>query len=160
LGKTLFTILFFLATNKSYCQQVTPSYIDSIIYSQNKILATYQYDYSSLEKNGTLYTRFELVADTSKKQLLKAAYTEERKQAFIVYYYFHNNKLIKVETMTRDEINKFPSAVYYFFNNKLVVKKGKNLSLQNEGLFKKISVPYILKQQDYLLSQFNYFINN
>jgi len=149
-----------LTVYKSYCQKITQLYIDSIIYSQNKIPNTYQFDYSSLEKNGSLYTRFELVADTSKKLLLKATYTEEGQQVLIVQYYFNNNNLIKVELMTRDEINKFPTAVYYFFNGKLLAKKGKDLSLQNERIFKKLSVPFILKQQDYLLYEFNYFINN
>ena len=154
--KKLLLIWILLAGRESWCQKTTLPDIDSIVYLQSSLPGTYQYDYSSLGKKGTLYTRFELQADTSKRQLLKAIYTEEGQQAFIIHYYFHNNQLIKVETMKRDEINKFPAAVYYFFHNKLVAKRGRNLTLQNE----KLSVSYILKQRDYLLGEFNYFINN
>ena len=158
--KKRLTILIILFVDKeSYCQKIDDLYIDSIINSQNKIINSYQYDYSSLEKNGTVYTRFDFKMDTANRQLLQVIYTEEGNKALIVTYHFYNNKLIKVESMTRDETKKFPVAVYYFFENRLIKKTGKNLSLQNDNLFKKISRNYILKQQDYLISRFYYFIN-
>jgi hypothetical protein len=159
--KQLTILIILLAPKENYCQKIGPVYIDSIINLQNKITNCYQYNYSSLEKKGTVYTSFDFITDTATRQLLKVIYTEEGNKALIVSYNFYHNQLLKVKSMTRDETtNNFTVGEYYFDENKLVKKKGKNLSLQNDGLFKKISPGYILKQQEYLIAQFHYFINN
>ncbi len=161
MNKQFILFLTLLAAKESCCQQIDPAQIDSIIICQNNIPDTYQYDYSLMEKEGALNTRFDFRSDTTTKQLLKAIYTEEGNRVLIVTYYFYHNNLVKVESMTRDEAAaRFPVGVYYFYEKKLLKKKGKNISLQNEKLFKKISARSIIKQQEYLLSIFQYFIKN
>lgn len=160
LKNQLIILLIQLALQQCYCQEINPSYIDSIINVQNNLPGLWEYDYSSLEKSGTLITRFDFIADTSNNQLLKVIYTEEANRVVIATYYFNNNELVKVESMTRDDINHFPAAEYYFSGNKLIGKRGKNLSLQNDKLFKKISVSYIFKQRDFLLKQFQNIMLN
>ena len=142
-----------------YSQALSPAAIDSLILIQRSIPDTYQYDYSALEKEGNLYTRFELTADTTTKQLLRAIYTEEGKTVWIIHYYFYNNQLVKVESMNRDDIRPFPFAVYYFCADKLILQKGKNISLENKKLFGKISRVSLPDQGRYWLSQFDYFAN-